>query len=48
MLAKFDPPKSKAAALSLSHDVDLIVQLAAALLPDIVHLGAAPQCLSPA
>jgi phosphoribosylanthranilate isomerase len=34
--------------LSLSHDVDLIVQLTVALMPDILHLGAAPQHLSPA
>jgi phosphoribosylanthranilate isomerase len=39
---------SKASALSLSHDMDLIVRLTAALLPDILHLGAAPQHLSPA
>jgi phosphoribosylanthranilate isomerase len=42
------PSASKASALSLSHDVDLIVQLTAALMPDILHLGAAPQHLSPA
>jgi len=42
------PAGSKASVLSLSHDVDLIVRLAAALLPDILHLGAAPQHLSPA
>jgi phosphoribosylanthranilate isomerase len=42
------PSGSKASALSLSHDVDLIVQIAAALLPDILHLGAAPQHLIPA
>ena len=42
------PSGSKASALSLSHDVDLIVRLTAALLPDILHLGAAPQHLSPA
>jgi phosphoribosylanthranilate isomerase len=42
------PSASKASALSLSHDVDLIVQLTAALMPDILHLGAAPQRLSPA
>jgi phosphoribosylanthranilate isomerase len=42
------PPGSNASALSLSHDVDLIVRLTAALLPDILHLGAAPQHLSPA
>jgi phosphoribosylanthranilate isomerase len=32
------PSGSKASALSLSHDVDLIVRLIAALLPDILHL----------
>ena len=42
------PAGSKASALSLSHDVDLIVRLTAALLPDVLHLGAAPQHLSPA
>ena len=42
------PSGSKASALSLSHEVDLIVQLTAALVPDILHLGAAPQYLSPA
>ena len=42
------PAGSKASALSLSHDVDLIMRLIAALLPDILHLGAAPQHLSPA
>ena len=42
------PSRSQASALSLSHDVDLIVRLTAALLPDILHLGAAPQHLSPA
>jgi phosphoribosylanthranilate isomerase len=42
------PVGSKASALSLSRDVDLIVRLTAALLPDILHLGAAPQHLSPA
>jgi phosphoribosylanthranilate isomerase len=41
------PSDSKASALSLSHDVDLIVRFTAALLPDILHLGAAPQHLSP-
>ena len=39
---------SKRSALSLSHDLDLIVRLTAALVPDILHLGAAPQHLSPA
>src|SRR5215471_4501589 len=42
------PSRSKSSALSLSHDVDLIVRLTAALLPDILHLGAAPHYLSPA
>jgi phosphoribosylanthranilate isomerase len=42
------PSGSRASALSLSHDVDFIVRLTAALLPDILHLGAAPQHLSPA
>jgi phosphoribosylanthranilate isomerase len=42
------PSGSKASALSLSHDVDLIVRLTAALMPDILHLGAAPQHFSPA
>jgi phosphoribosylanthranilate isomerase len=42
------PAGSKASALSLSHDVDLIVRLTAVLLPDILHLGAAPRHLSPA
>jgi phosphoribosylanthranilate isomerase len=41
------PAGSKGSALSLSHDVDLIARLTAALLPDILHLGAAPQHLSP-
>jgi phosphoribosylanthranilate isomerase len=42
------PLGSKASALSLSDNVDLIVRLTDALLPDILHLGAAPQHLSPA
>ena len=42
------PSASKACALSLSRDVDLIVQLTAELMPDILHLGAAPEHLSPA
>jgi len=42
------PAGSKASALSLSHDVDLILRLTAALMPAILHLGAAPQHLSPA
>jgi phosphoribosylanthranilate isomerase len=42
------PAGSKTSTLSLSHDVDLIVRITAALLPDILHLGAAPQHLSPA
>ena len=41
------PSGSKASALSLSHDLDLIARLTAALKPDILHLGAAPQHLSP-
>ena len=41
------PSRSKSSLLSLSHDVDLIVRLTAALLPDILHLGAAPQYLLP-
>ena len=39
---------STASALSLSHDMNLIVRLTSGLLPDILHLGAAPQLLSPA
>ena len=42
------PSGSKASALLLSHDVDLIMRVTAALLPDILHLGAASQHLSPA
>jgi phosphoribosylanthranilate isomerase len=42
------PSGSKASALSLSYDMDLIVQVTATLLPDILHLGAASQHLSPA
>ena len=42
------PAGSKASALSISHDVELITRLTAALMPDILHLGAAPQHLSPA
>lgn len=42
------PAGSKACVLSLSHDLDLIARITAALLPDILHLGAAPQHLSPA
>jgi phosphoribosylanthranilate isomerase len=42
------PSGSKTSALALSHDVDLIVPLTAALVPDILHLGGAPQHLSPA
>src|SRR5262245_49272634 len=42
------PAGSKHSALSLSHDLDLIVLITAALMPDILHLGAAPQHLSPA
>ena len=42
------PSASKASALSLSHNIDLIRRFTAALLPDILHLGAAPEYLSPA
>jgi len=42
------PAESKGSALSLSHDVDLIVRLTAALMPDLLHLGSAPEYLSPA
>jgi len=42
------PAKSKASALSLSHDLDLVVRLTASLRPDILHLGAAAQHFSPA
>ena len=42
------PTGSKASALSLSHDVELIMRLTAALMPDILHLGAAQQHFSPA
>jgi phosphoribosylanthranilate isomerase len=42
------PAGSKASALSLSHDVDLILRLTAALMPAILHLGAAQPHLSPA
>ena len=42
------PAGSKASALSLSHDVDLIMRLTAALRPAILHLGAAPPRPSPA
>jgi phosphoribosylanthranilate isomerase len=42
------PAGSKRSALSLSHDADLIVRITTALMPDILHLGAAPQHLSPA
>jgi len=41
------PSRSKSSLLSLSHDVDLIVRLTAALLPNILHLGEAPQYLLP-
>ena len=41
------PAGSKAFALSLTHDMDLIALLTAALMPDVLHLGAAPQHLSP-
>lgn len=39
---------SKRSALSLSHDLQLILRITAALVPDILHLGAAPGHLSPA
>jgi phosphoribosylanthranilate isomerase len=39
---------SKSSALSLSNDLNLITQITGALLPDILHLGAGPQHLSPA
>jgi len=42
------PSESKASLLSLSDDVDLIARITAALLPNILHLGAAPEHLSPA
>lgn len=41
------PAGSKASALALSHDFDLIVQITTALMPDILHLGAASQHLLP-
>ena len=41
------PAGSKASALSLSHDVELIKRLTAALMPAILHLGAAPPHFSP-
>ena len=41
------PAASKACALSLSHDVELIKRLTAALMPAILHLGAAPPHFSP-
>jgi phosphoribosylanthranilate isomerase len=40
--------RSKASALLLSDNLDLIASLTAQLLPEILHLGAAPQHLSPA
>ena len=40
--------RSKASALLLSDDLDLISSLTAQLLPDILHLGATPQYLLPA
>ena len=42
------PAGSKASALSLSHDVEFIKRLTAALMPAILHLGAAPPHFSPA
>ena len=40
-------PRSRTSALSLSNDLDLIVYVTAALMPEILHLGAAPEHLSP-
>ena len=40
------PAGLKTSALSLSDNVDLIVRITTALMPDILHLGAAPQHLS--
>lgn len=40
--------RSKACVLSLSDDVELIARITVTLLPDILHLGAAPEHLSPA
>src|SRR5215471_16390816 len=42
------PSKSKPSLLSLSDNVDLIARIADALNPKILHLGAAPERLSPA
>ena len=42
------PTTSKSSLLSLSDNLDLITRLTAALKPDILHLGAAPQHLLPA
>jgi len=39
------PAGSKAFALSLTHDMDLIARLTGALMPDVLHLGATPQHL---
>jgi phosphoribosylanthranilate isomerase len=39
---------SKACALSLSHDRDLIAHVADAVRPNVLHLGAAPAHVSPA
>lgn len=39
---------AKHCALSLSSDLDLISEIADALSPDILHLGAGPERLSPA
>ena len=41
------PPGLKRSVWSLSHDLDLIARLTAELLPDIIHLGAAPEHVSP-
>lgn len=40
-------PQAKTCVLSLSDDLELIGRIAGALLPDILHLGAAPERLSP-
>jgi phosphoribosylanthranilate isomerase len=39
---------SKTSALLLSDDLDLIARVTAALIPDILHVGAAPEHASPA
>ncbi|MGE5208620.1 MAG: phosphoribosylanthranilate isomerase [Alphaproteobacteria bacterium] len=40
--------KARRSVLSLSNNLDLIGRITTALMPDILHLGAAPQQLSPA